>query len=216
MSRWKKWKNIDKDCFLPGLSFCGVLPQELEDDMLYCNNSMIIIDTNACMTFFNNQFWQDLFKNVSCESGNQRDWGIILCTKTHIVIMKFYKKMCWKMRHQKRTIPNFLKTDLHKIITCIPTLLFHVSPLAHLHAPIPKHLQNKNKVWKQNTNQRITHFQQREKLYHLIKKNFFPKDNQKKIVPCSHPHKPIPIPVALLHAPIPKRLQKHKLSLKTD
>ena len=39
---------IDKDCFLPGISFSGVLPQELGDDMLYCNNSMIIIDTNVC------------------------------------------------------------------------------------------------------------------------------------------------------------------------
>ena len=58
---------IDKDCFLPGISFSGVIPQELEDDMLCCNNSMIKIHTNVCMMSFINQFWKDVFKNVSCE-----------------------------------------------------------------------------------------------------------------------------------------------------
>ena len=70
MSIWKNEKNIDENCFLLGISFSGVLPQGLKDDILCCNNSIIIIDTNFCMTAFNSQFWQDVFKNVSCERGN--------------------------------------------------------------------------------------------------------------------------------------------------
>lgn len=35
-------KYILKDCFLPGTNFSGVLPEEKDDEMLCCNNSMII------------------------------------------------------------------------------------------------------------------------------------------------------------------------------
>ncbi len=34
-------KIILKDCFLPGTNFSGVLPEENEDDMFCCNNSVI-------------------------------------------------------------------------------------------------------------------------------------------------------------------------------
>ncbi len=72
MSIWIN-KKIDENCFLPGISFSGVLPQDLDDDMLCCNNSMITIDTKVCMTSFYHQFWQDSFYYVSCEQGNQSE-----------------------------------------------------------------------------------------------------------------------------------------------
>ncbi len=62
MSIWKKEKSI-KNCDLPGISFSCVLPQELEDDILCCNNSMIKITTNVCRTSFKSQISQGEFKN---------------------------------------------------------------------------------------------------------------------------------------------------------
>ena len=73
MSISKNEKSLDKDCGLPRISFSGVLPQELEDDMLCCNNAMMIIITNVCRTSFKSQYSQSEFKNVSCEIGNQRE-----------------------------------------------------------------------------------------------------------------------------------------------
>ncbi len=73
MSIQKNEESTNKDCGLPGISFSGVLPQELEDDMLCCNNSMIIIITDVCITSFKSQFSHAAFKNVSCEMGNQRE-----------------------------------------------------------------------------------------------------------------------------------------------
>ncbi len=69
----KMEKNILKDCFLQGTNLSPVLPEENDDDMFYCNNSMIIKDQNVCMNSFKNQLLQELLKNVSCESGNQTE-----------------------------------------------------------------------------------------------------------------------------------------------
>ena len=44
MSNKKIEKNTLKDCFLPGTNFSGVLPEENDNDMFCCNNSMIIKD----------------------------------------------------------------------------------------------------------------------------------------------------------------------------
>jgi hypothetical protein len=66
-------KNILKDCFLQGTNLSPVLPEENDDAMFYCNNSMIIKDQNVCMNPFKNQLLQELLKNVSCESGNQTE-----------------------------------------------------------------------------------------------------------------------------------------------
>ncbi len=48
-------KNILKYCFLQGITFSGVLPQEKEYDILWCNNSMKITDPNVCMNCFKNK-----------------------------------------------------------------------------------------------------------------------------------------------------------------
>ncbi len=97
-------KNILKDCFLQGTNLSPVLPEENDDAMFYCNNSMIIKDQNVCMNPFKNQLLQELLKNVSCESGNQTEWGIILCEKktddNHEIVQK-KNRICWKIDHQK-------------------------------------------------------------------------------------------------------------------
>ncbi len=77
---------------------------------------MIIKDQNVWINSFKDQFLHELLKNVSCEWGDQTEWGIILCKRTydnHKFLPK--NRICLKIDHQKNN-SSTLEAIKHEIM----------------------------------------------------------------------------------------------------